>query len=1103
MHSMMEGEGGSEPQDVFVELGTLIVEGRVPGVGNARGYSEGPHCSLNGLSNGTSRHSCNPQHNLLCKRADSFRKHMQYMFQNNFPMCIEVLLCPDCPCGALKAQSTDVSNVPCATDILLEQWTITFNSRTSEPAPMLARGLVQAVRSQLHFSQLSAWWSSSKGSHPSNISYRLTVPGQVFASQFSRPPCEHTFPLASVGKSGSIKVCARSLPRMELVPTIHCPVHSKCLTTSLEVGEKACLSKPCLSVPETACGSSVTMVGSGDSGEEAGKGESCVDSPQRLRSPPRASEAPDSILYRCFPPEVVGARWQPDAPADGEAPIGMLGRLWKRDCSPCVSSNLCPRAAETRSRRQANEPGQDKHCGPSGLLDDRMLMECNMPGKHRCSCEVEEEIEEVKSPVQVRQRRRSQVSMPTSSSDSMHFASCNSNDGVANESTKRSSGLAVMADEYLYTSGGLAGNGNNSTGSLKRRRPVVDAVEAPCTSLHAKTWIDAENSNEASEIGSCFSGTNCYPVGTPASASGGSMSFNLSPSKGATAPIQALLSQEELKDVLTVLRDRSKSNARPNFFSLSSVESTHKLKEVGDCSGMSDSSHQLFRTSLLADIDQKSHKTDSLLDVALHSVGSVCQCNTVCQTPCKNSGKETDEAKLRVFCEKGKMHCDKIWSDMRSLNTAKGSVFSEGQLCFGTNACKSSNDLSEDHNNQVFCDKYTSLYNCDSGDNCLCLSCVCKTQARQTKEDNTNNSQNLSSEISGAPVFSQPTYTGLKKQEVKSPRHSTNDALDAQKDFLNNRQDVPSASERARFRRSFDSAASMVFHTRTGLPLTSSPAPVRRGTTRFDYDSSLNSVSAIRCALFDTPTITTQMEDSLSLSSDDTESESGARSPCSPDAGITFPSMGPCHALSPCFSLLGSFEESVLNGRLEPVSTVQGFTAEIGASGSFCPRHLKLPVTVFFYTLGDYDKVSTPYLGHINLGKKGYNVPRSGTIQVTLFNPMGTVIKMFVVMYDLTDMPPNSHTFLRQRTLYMPTGTEVSDDFPESDLTQKWLRYLIHLRFSSSKSGRVYLHTDVRMIIFRKSDMDTASVHNNNNVDSGFELRSYTNGPVNPKFSPR
>lgn len=70
-------------------------------------------------------------------------------------------------------------------------------------------------------------------------------------------------------------------------------------------------------------------------------------------------------------------------------------------------------------------------------------------------------------------------------------------------------------------------------------------------------------------------------------------------------------------------------------------------------------------------------------------------------------------------------------------------------------------------------------------------------------------------------------------------------------------------------------------------------------------------------------------------------------------------------------ALLGNFEESALNGRLEPVSTVHGFTAEIGASGSFCPKHRKLPVTVFFYTLGDNDKVSTPYLVSFFSLKKG------------------------------------------------------------------------------------------------------------------------------------
>lgn len=191
-----------------------------------------------------------------------------------------------------------------------------------------------------------------------------------------------------------------------------------------------------------------------------------------------------------------------------------------------------------------------------------------------------------------------------------------------------------------------------------------------------------------------------------------------------------------------------------------------------------------------------------------------------------------------------------------------------------------------------------------------------------------------------------------------------------------------------------------------------------------------------------------------------------------------------------------TFEESVLNGRLEPVSTVHGFTAELGASGSFVPQHLVVPVTVFFYNLGDNDKVSSPYLGHINLGRKGYQVPKSGTVQVTLFNPLGTVVKMFVIMYDLSEMPPNTQTFLRQRTLYMPTNCSDKN----LEWGPKWLRYLIHLRFISSKSGRIYLHTDIRMIIFRKSDLDTATAHG---LDMSYELRSFTHLPSNPRFSPR
>ena len=71
-----------------------------------------------------------------------------------------------------------------------------------------------------------------------------------------------------------------------------------------------------------------------------------------------------------------------------------------------------------------------------------------------------------------------------------------------------------------------------------------------------------------------------------------------------------------------------------------------------------------------------------------------------------------------------------------------------------------------------------------------------------------------------------------------------------------------------------------------------------------------------------------------------------------------------------------------------------------------------------------------------------YQVPRRGTVQLTLFNPQGTVVKMFVILFDLTEMPPNSETFLRQRTFFMP-----ANETDASPVSAKWLRYLIHLRY--------------------------------------------------------
>lgn len=281
----------------------------------------------------------------------------------------------------------------------------------------------------------------------------------------------------------------------------------------------------------------------------------------------------------------------------------------------------------------------------------------------------------------------------------------------------------------------------------------------------------------------------------------------------------------------------------------------------------------------------------------------------------------------------------------------------------------------------------------------------------------------------------------------------------------------PSQEQVHHFQRNLKESSNMVFNSSTGLPSRSSPAPLKRKAVgRFDYDNTLVSSTAIKNA--------------LSCSKLTFESESSRSVVVTPDR--TLSTSAP--ASTNC--LLGNFEESVLNGRIEPIGVVDGFTCDIGAGGSFCPKHVSLPVTAYFFQLSD-DNAPSPYLGHINLesiGKKGYHIPKCGTVQVTLFNPNKTVIKMFVVMYDLSDMPPHCQTFLRQRTVYMPVE--------ENSSQPSYLRYLIHLRFASSKSGKIFLHTDIRVLFARDKFEFDPSV-------AKYELRSFTEVPSNPKFSPR
>ncbi|XP_029437613.1 protein FAM214B [Rhinatrema bivittatum] len=226
-------------------------------------------------------------------------------------------------------------------------------------------------------------------------------------------------------------------------------------------------------------------------------------------------------------------------------------------------------------------------------------------------------------------------------------------------------------------------------------------------------------------------------------------------------------------------------------------------------------------------------------------------------------------------------------------------------------------------------------------------------------------------------------------------------------------------------------------------------------------------------------------------------------------AGRTSPEPWATSAISR--SLLGNFEESILKGRFVPSGCIEGFTAEIGASGSYCPQHATLPVQVTYFDISEHS-VPSPFLGVIDLealGKKGYSVPKAGTIQVTLFNPNKTVVKMFLVTYDFKDMPTSHVTFLRHRIFLVPVEEEEEEEdgdretHSSSDGTdggvrergKKILCYLMHLRFQRSKSEKIYLHKDIRLLFSRKSI----------EVDSGipYELKSFTEMPRNPKYSPQ
>ena len=174
-------------------------------------------------------------------------------------------------------------------------------------------------------------------------------------------------------------------------------------------------------------------------------------------------------------------------------------------------------------------------------------------------------------------------------------------------------------------------------------------------------------------------------------------------------------------------------------------------------------------------------------------------------------------------------------------------------------------------------------------------------------------------------------------------------------------------------------------------------------------------------------------------------------------------------------SFVGSYEESILNGRMSTTpSKPVPFIAQIGVLSLHpstpirlrCPPHLSVPFPAVFYSVQDYDSPS-PYVGQLDIAAavaakrtsspesklaksspvEGYRIPQKGQLQIIIKNPNKTAIKLFLIPYDLEDMPPRTKTFLRQKS--------YADDI---------LRYAVHIQICSPCRDKYFIFGSIRVV---------------------------------------
>jgi hypothetical protein len=194
-------------------------------------------------------------------------------------------------------------------------------------------------------------------------------------------------------------------------------------------------------------------------------------------------------------------------------------------------------------------------------------------------------------------------------------------------------------------------------------------------------------------------------------------------------------------------------------------------------------------------------------------------------------------------------------------------------------------------------------------------------------------------------------------------------------------------------------------------------------------------------------------------------------------------------SLSRSQSLLGSYPLSLIHSRMshahQPHSSITEFSLHLKAIGQGkgcptslrCPKSLDLPFVATYYDLEDPGRagpIQTPWVGTVDLEEyyhdlytsppllntvrnevdppvhPGYRVAPVGQLQMIVKTPTNA-IKVFVVPYDLRDLPVGGRLLARERT-YVRTdpispGLGTSNGSPVDKGKKEILRYAYQLQF--------------------------------------------------------